>query len=112
MINEPYGSAIATTVLQYKETPPRTVDYDGAVAIFAPNVAPKEHLDEDRIRSVLAKAGPITKVEKRPWPPWVVYFATHADALKAIEQFAKSKAELWENLDFLYNERPYDERGW
>ena len=108
VMNEPYASAVGTTVLQLKEIPDRPDDYDGAVAIFGP----KDDLNEPKIRAALETAGAIASVEKRAWPPWVIYFASHADALVAIEWFAKTKAELWDNLDTLYNERPYDDRGW
>ena len=96
-MNGPYASAIGTTVLQLTEMPERPARFDGVVAIFGPTAG----LDETQIRATLETVGRI-KVEPRNWPLWVVSFATHADALKAIEQYARS--DLWENLDALYNE--------
>ena len=108
-MNEPYASAVGTTVLQLKEIPPRPADFDGALAIFGP----KEGLNESQIRSTLEKVGKIESIEATPDMPqkWVVRFATHKLALEAKEQFG-SMPELWAGLDTLYNERPYDERGW
>ena len=97
-MNGPYASAIGTTVLQLTEVPGRPERFNGVLAIFGP----KAGLDEALIRATLETVGPIIQVEKSSSPPWVVSFTTHADAVEAIKQFAK--ADLWENLDYLYNE--------
>lgn len=98
VMNAPYASAVGTTVLQLTEVPEPPATFDGVIAIFGPTAG----LDEKQIRATLETVGRIDKVETRSSPPWVVSFAMHADAVKAIERFARS--DLWENLDTLYNE--------
>jgi hypothetical protein len=109
-MNEPYASAVGTTVLQLKEIPSRPADFNGALAIFGP----KAGLNESQIRSTLEeKVGQVVSIEPTPLMPqkWVVRFESHKLALKAKEQ-CSHMAELWAGLDTLYNERAYDDRGW
>ena len=103
------ASAIGTTVLQLKEIPQRPRSFDGALCIFGP----ADDLDDPKIRAALARTGRIVSVKPTPTLPhkWEVRFATHAEALAAKERCA-TMAALWKGLDTLYNERPYDDRGW
>ena len=54
------------------------------------------------------------KTKSTPGMPmkWVVHFAVHDEALVAIKTCSKTDPQLWGGLDTLYNERPYNERGW
>ena len=77
-----YASAVGTTVLQLAEIPPRPAFLDGALAIFGA----KEGLDEAQIRNALEQRGASIKgFERRHFPPWVVWFETHEQALVALE---------------------------
>ena len=87
----------------------RPEEFDGALAIFGP----KEGVGEPQIRSTLEEVGEITSIEATPGMPqkWIVRFVNHKLALRAKEAYGKM-AELWAGLDMLYNERPYNDRGW
>ena len=94
-----YASAVGSTVLQLKEIPPRPAEYDGKLALFG--VGADEGLHESLPPGARCeKVGGMT----------VVSFPTHEEALA----FKGSSAweALCEGIDTLYNERPYDERGW
>ena len=62
-------------------------------------------------RIALSKFGEISSVEIGGWPPVTVRFTTHAAALNAKRAAAELK-HIAGGLDTLYNERPYDDRGW
>ena len=100
---------MGTTVLQLKEIAPRPASFDGKLAIFGP----KDGLDEQRIRRALETVGTILSIEATPLMPqkWVVCFGAHDEALHA-KALCSGMSELWGGLDTLYNERPYDDRGW
>ncbi|KOO27955.1 hypothetical protein Ctob_003240, partial [Chrysochromulina tobinii] len=100
-----YASAVGTTVLQSREIPPRPEAFDGALCLFGL----KPTTGEDSIRETLGCFGAIVAFEPTRNPP-VVRFASHEAALAA--KRAGPWPELCDGVDTLYNERPYDERGW
>jgi hypothetical protein len=100
-----YASAVGTTVLQSREIPPRPKAFDGALCLFGL----KPTTGEDSIRETLGCFGAIDAFELSHNPP-VVRFASHEAALAA--KRAGPWPELCDGVDTLYNERPYDERGW
>jgi Ran GTPase-activating protein (RanGAP) involved in mRNA processing and transport len=100
-----YASAVGTTVLQSREIPPRPEVFDGALCLFGL----KPTTDEAAVRATLGCFGAIVALELTRNPP-VVRFASHEAALAA--KRAGPWAELCDGVDTLYNERPYDERGW
>jgi len=97
-----YASAVGTTVLQLKEIPPRPTEYDGKLALFGVE-------EEEAVRKALPSGVRCEKVGGMT----VVSFPTHEEAL-AFKGSRKQKklAKLCEGIDTVYNERPYDERGW
>ena len=101
-----YASAIATTVLQLKEVPPRPKEFDGQLALFGL----VEDVNEEMIRNTFGKHGTIVKVELvGGWPPAVVYFDSHKSALKAADAGALA---VCKGQSTLYSELPYDKKGW
>eukprot|EP00900_Chrysochromulina_parva_P019272 jgi/Chrpa1/27346/Chrysochromulina_OHIO_Genome00027313-RA len=101
-----YASAVGTTVLQSREIPPRPEAFDGALCLFGL----KPTMGAAAVRETLGCFGSIVALELTRNPP-VVRFASHEAALAA------KRAGPWPELcddgvDTLYNERPYDERGW
>jgi hypothetical protein len=100
-----YASAVGTTVLQSREIPPRPKSFDGALCLFGL----KPTMGEAAVRETLGCFGAIVALELTRNPP-VVRFASHEMALDA--KRAGPWAELCDGVDTLYNERPYDERGW
>jgi hypothetical protein len=100
-----YASAVGTTVLQSREIPPRPEAFDGALCLFGLKPA----TGEAAIRETLDCFGAIVAFELSRNPP-VVRFASHEAALAA--KRAGPWPELCDGVDTLYNERPYDERGW
>ena len=78
-MNEPYASAVGTTVLKLDEIPERPPEFDGALAIFKP----KEDVDMPKICLALEAMGSIVSVEHTPGMPqtWIVRFETHDQAL-------------------------------
>ena len=100
-----YASAVGTTVLQSREIPPRPEAFDGALCLFGL----KATKGEAAVRETLGSFGTIVAFEPTRNPP-VVRFASHEAALAA--KRAGPWPELCDAVDTLYNERPYDERGW
>ena len=100
-----YASAVGTTVLQSREIPPRPEAFDGALCLFGL----KATKGEGAVRETLGCFGAIVAFEHTRNPP-VVRFASHEAALAA--KRAGPWPELCDGVDTLYNERPYDERGW
>jgi len=100
-----YASAVGTTVLQSREIPPRPESFDGALCLFGL----KPTMGEAALRETLGSFGTIVAFELKRNPP-VVRFASHEAALAAKD--AGPWPELCDGVDTLYNERPYDERGW
>ena len=101
-----YASAIGTTVLQSKAIPQRPSTFDGVVALFE-----LETRDEATIASALKKVGTVVSCEVGDsWPPARVRFAAHKAAVAA--KSAGLIPGVCRGVDTLYNERPYDERGW
>jgi ankyrin repeat protein len=100
-----YASAVGTTVLQSREIPPRPEAFDGALCLFGL----KATKGEAAVRETLGCFGAIDAFEHTRNPP-VVRFASHEAALAA--KRAGPWPELCDGIDTLYNERPYDERGW
>jgi hypothetical protein len=100
-----YASAVGTTVLQSREIPPRPLAFDGALCLFGL----KPTTGEAAVRATLGSFGTIVAFEPTRNPP-VLRFASHEAALAA--KRAGPWPELCDAVDTLYNERPYDERGW
>ena len=99
-----YASAIGTTVLQLKEIPERPAEYDGQLALYE-----LAQTSEAQIRAAFESYGTITKVELGGGhPPAIVHFTTHAAAEKA----AAAGAPVCKGQSALFNELPYDEKGW
>ena len=105
-----YASAVGTTVLQIKEIPRRPQGFDGALCLFGLAA----DADEASIRKGLEEFGEITScvVASRDLGhvPTVVRFATHQAAEAALK--GAQWSALCAGVDTLYNERPYDKRGW
>ena len=99
-----YASAVGTAVLQLKEIPPRPADFDGAICLFDVHAGK----DANSIRDALLRFGRVVSVDTDR-DPVLVRFSTHEEALAAKGAGAPS---LCKGIDTLYNERPYDERGW
>ena len=76
-----YASAIGTTVLQFKEVPPRPKKYDGALALFDLAAGANEEI----IRSAFSRFGTIVSVTVGGWPPAILRFSTHEAALAALK---------------------------
>ena len=105
-----YASAIGTTVVQLKEIPTCPTDMRGALCLF--DLQPG--VDELRIREAFEPyehLGAIKSIEIGGWPPAVVRLATH-DAALAIKAAAVTLTHICAGIDTLYNEHPYDGRGW
>jgi Ran GTPase-activating protein (RanGAP) involved in mRNA processing and transport len=100
-----YASAVGTTVLQSREIPRRPKAFDGALCLFGL----KHTTGEAAVRKTLGCFGTIIAFEPTRNPP-VVRFTSHEAALAA--KRAGPWPELCDGVDTLYNERPYDERGW
>lgn len=112
-----YASVIATTVLQIKEIAPRPMEYNGALCVFLlrDEEGAVRDVDEKTLRAVLTKHGEITRIEltgtlRTRHGGVLVRFATHEAALAA--KRAGAVAGVYVGVDTLYNERPYNERGW
>ena len=109
-MNQLYASAVGTTVLQIKEIPPRPTAFDGKLCLFGPG----KDVSEAEVRSALERFGTITTVVDRRIElgrdEIAVHFTTHQAVLDAVA--ADLKTDLWKGLGALYNDRPYDERGW
>ena len=102
-----YASALGTTVMQLKEVPTRPASWDGVVALFGL----AKGVGEADIKRALAKFGTIKAYEQRDWPPVVVTFTTRAAARDAV-QAAALLTDFVSGIDYSFNERTYDERGW
>ena len=101
--------AVGTTVLQIKEIPQRPPRFNGALCLFGLTA----DADEATIRKGLEEFGEITScviASRDGHMPTVVRFATHEAAEAALE--GAKWSVLCAAVDTLYNERPYDERGW
>ncbi len=98
-----YASAIGTTVLQYKEIPPRPSEFEGTLRL-GELVKATEHA----IRHALHRFGDIVSCEIDGVSA-VVRFTSHAAAEAAV---AAGPGELCVWLGLLYNDRPYNDRGW
>ena len=102
-----YASAIGTTVVQLKEIPPCPVNMRGALCLF--DLQPGA--DEPTIRAALEPFGTVNSIEIGSWPPAVVRLATH-DAALAIKEVAATLVHICAGIDTLYNDHPYNGRGW
>jgi hypothetical protein len=105
-----YASAVGTTVLQIKGIPQRPERFDGKLCLF--HLAAEA--DEATIRKALEGFGEITSCDLASHDlahmPTVVQFASHEAAEAALK--GAEWHVLCAGVDMLYNERPYDERGW
>lgn len=104
-----YASAVGTSVLQLKEIPPRPKSFDGAICLFGV----LQGILEENIRSVLCRFGKIVSCELACGPMSdhaIVHLDTHEAAIAVIK--AGADLALCKAIGMLYNERPYDERGW
>lgn len=103
-----YASAVGTTVLQVKEIPPRPAIHDGAVCLF--NLV--ENVTKPVIEDELSSFGTIEAVElSTTWPPTIVRFSKHEEAIAAVEA-ASRLDHVCGGINYLYNDRAYDDRGW
>ena len=111
-----YASAIGTTVLQIKEIGPCPPEYHGALCLFLlRDEGGVRDVDEATLRAKLKRHGRITRVEltgplRDHHGAVIVRFATHEAALAA--KRAGVIAGVCAGVDTLYNERPYNDRGW
>ena len=104
-----YASAVGTTVLQFKEIPPRPKEFEGGLALFGL----ADEANETTIRSELSRFGAITSVTVGGWPPAVVRFGAHEAVEAALAALGASPpAALCQDLAHLYKEVPYDDKGW
>ena len=103
-----YASAVGPTVLQLKETPPRPTDYDGALCLFGLH----DGIDSEAIDAVVEPFGArYDQLIAGDPPPAVVRFRAHDAALAFIKD-SGAWSKLCKGVGTLYNERPYDDRGW
>ena len=100
-----YASAIGTTALQLKAIPPRPPAFDGALCLFGVGAG----LDELAIRSTFTAFGQVDECS-HAGNHTVVRFATRLAALDAKGHGAPTA--VCASIEFQYNERKYDERGW
>ena len=112
-MNQLYASAVGTSVLQAQEIPPRPSDFDGVVCLFGVG----KEVSEAAVRSALGRFGEtIVDIIDRRLPPVerdgeiAVRFVTHEDALAAIA--AGPEIGLCTGMGTMWNDRPYNERGW
>ena len=106
-----YASAVGTTVLQIKEIPPRPAEFDGALCLFDL----REGVNEKAIRAALDRFGTIKSCELGSRTPTIVRFSEHAAAMAAKDAATMGDHDLSTicgGIDTLYNERPYEDRGW
>ena len=96
-----YMSAIGTTTIQLKEIPPRPPELDAAVCLGEPVKGIDEAVLRDRFDDFIS-----CDLHRSPA---VLLFATRDAACAAI---VKGPGALGVWLDFQYNERAYDDRGW
>lgn len=114
-MNQLYSSAVGTTVLQAKEIPPQPTEFDGWLCLFGVVFGVDFTVLESAIRSKLSRFGTIVAIVDRRLPPVgrdeiAVRFASHGAVLKAVK--AAPASDAWKGLGALYNDRPYNERGW
>ena len=102
-----YASAVGTTVLQFKEVPDRPLEYDGLLTLG--DVRPGKA--EEAIRAALAQFGEVVSVERLADEGQArVAFISHDAVRKALAAGAIDGLCAW--LAAVYNDRPYNERGW
>jgi hypothetical protein len=107
-----YASAVGTTVLQLKEIPERPTSWERWLNLFG--VA--DSLDEAAAKEAFRDFGEVVEVADRRVAPvfrsgeFAVRFASHAAAEKVLN--APPTSELWEGIDHLYTDMPYDKSGW
>ena len=111
-------------VLRLREVPPRPVQFDGALCLFDLDA----DADETAVRTALGGFGTIVGCDLQGRYK-VVRFASHEDALalrakavaltagctttaEAAAAIANALGLRFAAIDTLYNERPYEERGW
>ena len=110
-MNQLYASAVGTTVLQLKEIPPTPKEYLGALCLFG--VA--DSISESAITTALHCFGKVVSCQlngplRLAQKAVLVHFSSHAEALRA--KGSVSVDGLYAGADTLYNEHPYDKRGW
>ena len=110
-MNQLYASAVGTTVLQLKEIPPTPEEYLGALCLFG--VA--DSISESAITTALHCFGKVVSCQlngplRLAQKAVLVHFSSHAEALRA--KGSVSVDGLYAGADTLYNEHPYDKRGW
>ena len=98
-----YASAVATTTLQLKDVPPCPKKFDAALCFFG-----VEADGVQRLRTAMAEFGSIVSCQHTD-NRVVLSFAQRSSAIAAKQAPASS---LYSGVDFLYNERAYDARGW
>ena len=102
-----YASPLGTTVMRHQAVPPRPTSFDGLVLVTG-----HEGLSASDLHSALSASGVVLSAEFELVPErrWVVRFASHAEALAAVEAIP---AQL-EGAECCcaYNERRYGDRGW
>ena len=101
-----YASAIGTTMLQLKEIPRRPPKFDGALCLFGI----RDGVDEFAIRAAFSSIGHEVDDCDCAGDRATVRFATRLVALEA--KAHGPPAAICTAIDFQYNERGYDERGW
>ena len=110
-MNQLYASAVGTTVLQLKEMPQTPEEYLGAVCLFG--VA--DTISQATVEKALGRFGMVVSCEldgplRQTHNAVVARFASHSEALGA--KAGKAVVGVYTGADTLYNEHPYDERGW
>ena len=110
-MNQLYASAVGTTVLQLKEIPPTPEEYLGALCLFG--VA--DTISEVTVKKAFNRFGKIVSCEldgplRTSQNAVVVRFASHTEALAA--KAGGAVVGVCAGADTLYNEHPYERRGW
>ena len=100
------SSAVATTVLQVAEIPPRPRRFDGKICLFGL----VDGVAEAAIRSAFSSFGTILSCELEGLPQ--ILFATHDEAVDfAASATASSLQGICAGVSLMYNERSYDGRA-
>ena len=103
-----YASAVGTTMLCYKQIPPRPKKLDGKLTlVMKPS---SSSLGAKDVEAALKEFGEVSVEMLLDGPGAIVTFATHELALEALETLRTD--DDYESVYMCYNEWPYMKRGW
>ena len=110
-MNQLYASAVGTTVLQLKEMPKTPEEYLGELCLFGVD----DTISKATVEKALSRFGKVVSCKldgplRQTHNAVVTRFASHSEALAA--KAGGAMIGVYAGADTLYNEHPYDERGW